>query len=57
VEASTVITPGEDEVILSDRLIDALGIVLLRPGEGIWRLADEEGSSGGGSNRKGGTPG
>jgi len=40
--ATAVITPGEDEVILSDRLIDALGIVLLRPGEGVWRLADEE---------------
>jgi hypothetical protein len=43
VEASTVITPGEDEVILSDRLIDALGIVLLRPGEGTWKLVGEEG--------------
>jgi hypothetical protein len=30
-------------VILSDRLIDALGIVLLSPGEGTWRLACEEG--------------
>jgi predicted NUDIX family NTP pyrophosphohydrolase len=43
--ATVVITPGEDEVILSDRMMDALRIVLLRPGEGVWRLADEgEGS-------------
>jgi hypothetical protein len=42
VAVTVVITPGEDEVILSDKLMDALGIVLLRPGEGLWRLADEE---------------
>lgn len=40
--ATVVITPGEDEVILSDKLMDALRIVLLRPGEGIWRFADDK---------------
>ena len=42
IRASAVITPGEDEVILSDRALDALGIVLIKPGEGLWRFADEE---------------
>jgi len=39
--AAVVITPGEDEVVLSDVLMDALGIVLLKPGQGIWRFADD----------------
>jgi len=38
-----VITPGEDEVIPSDRLMDVLKIILIRPGEGIWRLTDDRG--------------
>jgi hypothetical protein len=42
--ATAVITPGEDEVILSDKLMDALKIVLLRPGQGIWRFTDDGGS-------------
>jgi hypothetical protein len=41
--ATAVITPGEEEVILSDKLMDALGIVLLKPGEGLWRFIDEDG--------------
>ena len=40
-DATVVITPGEDEVILSDKLMDMLKIVLLRVGEGIWRFADD----------------
>ncbi|MEM3547205.1 MAG: hypothetical protein QXU47_05670 [Candidatus Bathyarchaeia archaeon] len=43
VDVTAVITPGEDEVILSDKLMDMLKIVLLKPGEGIWKFADEEG--------------
>mgnify|MGYP000341891567 CR=1 FL=1 len=41
VRATAVITPGEDEVILSDKALDALGVVLLRPGAGIWRFSDD----------------
>ena len=40
-DAVSVVTPGEDEVILSDKLMDALKIVLLRPGEGVWKLVDD----------------
>ena len=39
---TAVVTPGEDEVILSDKLMDALKIILLRPGEGLWRLTDDK---------------
>jgi len=41
VEAVAVITLGEDEVVISDRLIDLLGLVLIRPGEGLWRFIDD----------------
>ncbi len=41
VRATAVITPGEEEVILSDKALDALGVVLLRPGAGIWRFIDD----------------
>lgn len=35
------ILPGEDEVLLCDKLIDALEIELVRPGEGLWRFKGE----------------
>jgi len=41
VKATAVITPGEDEVVISDKLIDSLGLVLIRPGEGLWRFIDD----------------
>lgn len=41
VEVTVVIVPGEEEALLSDRLIDALEIELLRPGEGLWRFRGE----------------
>ena len=41
ITATVVITPGEEEVILSDKAMDALRLVLLRPGEGVWRFADD----------------
>lgn len=41
VVAGAAISDKEDEVLLSDRLIDALNIALERPGEGLWRFADE----------------
>jgi len=31
----------EREVLLSDRAIEALGIVIESPGRGIWRFKDE----------------
>ena len=35
----------EREVLLSDRTIEALGILILRPAEGLWRHAsDSEGT-------------
>ncbi len=39
--AAAVITPGESEVILSDKMMDELKIEIIRPGEGIWRFADD----------------
>ena len=41
VKATAVITPGEDEVVISDKLIDSLGLVLIRSGEGLWRFIDD----------------
>ena len=41
VEGTVVITPGEDEVILSDKAIDQLKIDLVKPGEGLWRFTDD----------------
>jgi len=32
---------GERDVLLSDMAIDALNIVLLKPGAGIWKFTDE----------------
>ena len=40
-EARAVMVPGEYEVILSDALIEALGIEILRPKRGLWRFAGE----------------
>ena len=39
--AGAAISDKEDEVLLSDKLIGALNIALERPGEGLWRFADE----------------
>ena len=43
VRAKAVSVEGENEVLLSDKLIDALGIEPVRPGRGLWRFSDEEG--------------
>ncbi len=40
--ANAVITPGEDEVILSDKALDELKICLIKPGEGLWRFIDDK---------------
>jgi hypothetical protein len=41
-ESDAARLPGEEEVILSDKLIDALEIVIERAGEGLWRFRGEE---------------
>ena len=35
------IVPGEDEVLLCDKAIDALEIELVKPGKGLWRFRGE----------------
>lgn len=36
-----IVLPKLDEVLISDKLSDALAIMPIRLGEGTWRLADE----------------
>lgn len=42
VSSNVAVVPGEEEVILSDKLIDALEIVIEKAGEGLWRFGDEK---------------
>ncbi len=39
--ATALISPKEKEVLISDLLTDKLGIILLKPGSGIWRFIDD----------------
>jgi len=41
VSIALTIVPGEDEAILSDQALDSFGIVLVRPGKGLWRFIDD----------------
>ncbi len=41
ITCDVAIAPGEHEVLLSDKLIDALNLVPERPGVGFWRFRDE----------------
>jgi len=41
VRARAVSVPGEHEVLLSDKLLDALGIEIVRAGLGYWRFSGE----------------
>ena len=41
VKARAVTVPGEHEVLLSDKLLDALGIEIARAGLGYWRFGGE----------------
>jgi hypothetical protein len=41
VRARAVSVPGEHEVLLSDKLLDALGIEIARAGLGYWRFSGE----------------
>lgn len=43
VKASIVIAEGAEEPLISDKLSDALGIVALAIGEGLWCFRDEIG--------------
>lgn len=43
VTAVASIVPGEEEVIISDRLAHDLGIAIIDPYEGLWCLRDEIG--------------
>ena len=40
-KARSVVVPGEYEVILSDKLLDALGIEIVKAGIGYWRFSGE----------------
>ncbi|MHA1593943.1 MAG: hypothetical protein ACTSXX_04285 [Candidatus Baldrarchaeia archaeon] len=41
VKAKAVVVPEEYEVILSDKLLDALGIEIIKAGMGYWRFSGE----------------
>ncbi|RLF19643.1 MAG: hypothetical protein DRN15_02195 [Thermoprotei archaeon] len=41
VKAKAVSVPDEYEVLLSDKLLDALNIEIVRAGEGLWRFHGE----------------
>ncbi|HWQ16212.1 MAG TPA: hypothetical protein VNL13_00050 [Sulfolobales archaeon] len=41
VVSDLVISPIEREVVMSDALIEALGLVLLSPRRGLWRFIDD----------------
>lgn len=41
VAVSALVSEGETEVLLSDKLAEAVGIAIEAPGQGLWRLRDE----------------
>ena len=41
VECAVVVSPGSSEVLISDQLIDALGITVISFGRGLWRHKDD----------------
>jgi len=41
VDVTLTIVPGEYEVILSDQALDSFGIVLVKPGKGLWKFIDD----------------
>ena len=43
VTCDMVVSEGEDELIISDKLASRLGIVIIDPAEGIWCFRDELG--------------
>jgi hypothetical protein len=43
IRARAVTVPGEYEVILSDSLMEEMGIEILKPSSGLWRFSGESG--------------
>lgn len=41
VDVTLTVAYGESDVLLSDKALDALNIVLLKPGAGVWRFSDD----------------
>lgn len=41
IRARAVMVPGEYEVILSDSLMEEMGIEILKPSSGLWRFSGE----------------
>ena len=41
VEAAVLINPADDEILISDALAGALGLILLDTERGIWRFRDD----------------
>ncbi|MEM4971974.1 MAG: hypothetical protein QXE01_12065 [Sulfolobales archaeon] len=41
VESDLVVSPVEKEILMSDALIEELGIVLISPRSGLWRFIDD----------------
>ena len=41
INCTLVISEHEEEVLLSDKLLDALKIALVKPGAGLWRFQDD----------------
>jgi|UniRef100_A0A7J3X6R3 hypothetical protein len=39
--ADVLVSPIEEEVLVNDKLTEELGVVLLAPGSGRWRFADD----------------
>jgi len=42
IKTRAVMVPGEYEVIISDALAEELGIILVKPKKGLWKLYGEE---------------
>ncbi len=41
VDARILVSQDETEIVMNDVLVEALGLVLLKPGHGIWRFLDD----------------
>jgi hypothetical protein len=39
--SNLLVSDTEDEALLNDKLIEKLGIILLKPGKGTWRFNDD----------------
>ncbi|OYT51270.1 MAG: hypothetical protein B6U73_02350 [Desulfurococcales archaeon ex4484_204] len=41
VKVKLIVNPSLDEALISDQLIDALGIIVISFGKGLWRYKEE----------------